>query len=289
MVEDFIADFEDYTHHIFCDSFFSGLPTAEKLTEAKQKFTICCQANRPTFLWTKQLHTGLAEKGDIQYTCHPTKDILAVSWLDNNKVNILTNTVSEPTRIMTCKVKNLGNKRIMRIKSLPNVVMDYRKGMGCVDRANSRSNRYRFHHRVRKWPRAAFFGLLQMMITDAWLIYKTARNITFPRKAYLLELIDVLALPTRKRKRPCTKTPKDRCASLPHMPIIVKPEKRGTCQYCEMHVEPGKRAPRGNCTNVCLACSDKEKHLVYLHVNKPCFALWHGVDLSSLPYAKELN
>jgi len=49
LVADFAKALEETGHHIYCDSFFSGLPTAEALSKAKQQFTMCCQANRPTF------------------------------------------------------------------------------------------------------------------------------------------------------------------------------------------------------------------------------------------------
>jgi len=83
LVADFAKALEETGHHIYCDSFFSGLPTAEALSKAKQQFTMCCQANR-------------------QWARHPEKDILAVSWLDNNKVNILTNSVPKPKTIRCC-------------------------------------------------------------------------------------------------------------------------------------------------------------------------------------------
>lgn len=287
-MRDFTSELEQNGHHIYCDSYFSNLGTAEALAEAKHKFTICCQANRPASIWSKKLHTGLHEKGDIQWTSHPSKEILAVSWQDNNKVNILTNTVSEPHTVLRCKMKSLGERRVFRIKSVPDVVVDYRTGMGCVDRANAKSNRYMMKHRVRKWPRAAFFGLLQMMITDAWLIYKCSRNNDVDRKLYLKMLIDELAMPTRKRKRLRSRGLGQAKKKLPHMPILVKKELRGTCLYCEQQARAAnKKVTYGNCLYVCLACSKEQKAQIYLHTNKE--ALWHGVDLSSLDYAKELN
>ena len=290
----FVCALEQESHHIYCDSFFSGLPTAEALVAAKQRFTICCQANRPTFLWSKCLHTQLKEKGDIRWTSHPEKEILAVSWHDNNKVNILTNDVPEPKFTIRSKLKNLGNRRVLRIKSIPNVVMDYRTGMGCVDRTNSRSNRYIFPHRVRKWPRSAFIGLLQMMITNSWLIFKFSRNDDgVTRKKYLKRLIEALATITRKRRRTRSRWPEQDEGGgqrRPHVPIHVKPELRGTCMYCEAQAKAkNEKIAYGNCTSVCFACSEQQKSLVYLHTAKACFALWHGVDLSSLPYAKKFN
>jgi len=166
LVSDFAEGLEQNWHCIYCDSYFSGLATAEALDKAKQLYTMCCQANRPGHLWTKRLHRNLKEKDDLQWTSHPTKEILAVSWMDNNKVNILTNTVPKPTRVLKARVKNLGRTSVFRIKSIPDVVQDYRMGMGSVDHTNAKSNRYRFPHRLCKWTRAAFFGVLQMMVTE---------------------------------------------------------------------------------------------------------------------------
>jgi len=231
------VELEDNWHHIYCDSYFSGVPTAEAIDDANQKFTICCQANRPTFLFSKCLHYGLDKKGDINWSSHPTKEILALSWRDNSRVNILTNAFSQPKTILKCKVKNLGQKRVTKIKSLPDVVADYRVEMGCVDRANARSNRYRFPHRVRKWPRAAFFGLLQMVSTNSWLIFKNAqREPDLTRKNYLKKLITAMAHPIRKRKRSFIQQARPGGVAEParlHVPVlVVRKFPRDLCQVC---------------------------------------------------------
>jgi hypothetical protein len=93
-----------------------------------------------------------------------------VSWFDNRVVNFLSNfTGSQPLG----EVRRWNKKDGCYVQvPCPAIVQKYNKHMGGVDLLDSLIGLYRTKIKSKKWYLRVFFHLLDMMIVNAWLLYR---------------------------------------------------------------------------------------------------------------------
>lgn len=97
-------------------------------------------------------------------------DVSIVSWKDNKIVNLASTFAGQKpeTEVRRWDKQNSRNVNIKR----PNVVGEYNRHMGCVDLLDSIMGIYKIRLRSKRWHMRLFYHYLDLMIANAWLLYK---------------------------------------------------------------------------------------------------------------------
>ena len=96
--------------------------------------------------------------------------VTAISWLDNRMV-LLSSTYAgcDPVK----KIKRFDFKTKTKIEiDCPDIVSEYNKNMGGVDKFEMLMSLYRCDYKSKKYYRRIFFWCINLCIVNSWLIYK---------------------------------------------------------------------------------------------------------------------
>ena len=222
--------------------------------------------------------TGLA-KGSKEVCWRRSADgkLLAMCYADRKHVCLLST-------IHKAEERNIVRKGSQTIWH-PAVVDDYNKNMKAVDLADEQMRNYELHRRSLNWPRKLFFHLLNMAITNAYLLYVKAMRGESKHLCHLdfrakvaADLI-VEGIPT------AAWTP-------PKLSGLVVPNE---ARFLERHfpepvpVQEGKRRHRkcGLCKvkNTTMRCRDCQKFLCAW----PCFKVFHTAGLTVVEEKQHYN
>lgn len=148
--------------------------------------------------------------GDI-HSCRNGQTVV-VSWKDKRQVHMLSTRHKGSSSHMTLVNSKWPNKPPIR---KPDVVIDYIKHMGGVDRSDHFVSSYQFMRRTRKWYRKMFFWLLEVAIINSFLLFQEVQTAAgnrnpLTRAQFRKKLVTSLTsekartrlVPARKRGRP---------------------------------------------------------------------------------------
>lgn len=111
------------------------------------------------------------KRGDTVF--RQRNNLLAMKWVDKRDVCMLT-TKHGPTMTVTNKQDRDGNQIIK-----PTCVLDYNAHMGGVDTSDQMVKYYNFTRKTLKWWVKLFFHLINLAVTNAYLLYR--KHNTNPR------------------------------------------------------------------------------------------------------------
>ena len=101
------------------------------------------------------------QPGDLQVRTRG--DLTAILWRGKRDIHILTNIQDPPEE---------GNFRDSNGKAIKlQIVADYNRHMGYVDKGDRMANSYSINHRVWKWTKKLFFHLFDLAILNSCLIF----------------------------------------------------------------------------------------------------------------------
>lgn len=155
---------EGVGHKLFMDNHFSSPILFDDLLERKINSCGTVRYNRrglPQEINPKQLKL---RRGDI--VTRVRGNLCVLRWKDKRDVFLLTNMHSPPAE------GNFVDEHYNAIK--PQVIEDYNKHMGYVDKADRMANSYGISRRTWKWTKKLFFHLLDITILNSFLLHKTA-------------------------------------------------------------------------------------------------------------------
>jgi hypothetical protein len=105
-----------------------------------------------------------------QVGTHKNQHLKCVQWYDNKVVTLLSTFAgSQPLRKVQRFFKTDNTRKEM---NCPNIVQVYNKHMGGMDLLDSLLGLYRIHIRSKKWYHRLFFHMLDVIISNAWLLYR---------------------------------------------------------------------------------------------------------------------
>lgn len=111
------------------------------------------------------------KKGDI--IAFRNHELLAMKWMDKRVVSMLSTAHKGSKQdVSIVAPKNPANDPILK----PNVIVDYTKHMGAVDRADHYISSYQFMRRSKKWYRKVFFWLLEVSIVNSYLLHSAMQK-----------------------------------------------------------------------------------------------------------------
>ncbi|XP_072400321.1 uncharacterized protein [Diabrotica undecimpunctata] len=151
--------------------------------------------------------------------------------------------------------------------------------MGGVDTANALMGFYKSPHKAKRWYFAMFAYILDVCVTNAWLLYRIdckALNIKFtPLKKFRLEIAKALCQVGKgsRRRRPSlcqAGFPKIRC------PVVERPNdlaRLDSYAYWPIHTTKGRcrYCIKGTCRLKCKKCDAR----LCLTEEKNCFKAFH--------------
>lgn len=170
-----IDKWPDIRFHLFFDNFFSSPILFERLHEKGLGGTGTVRENRIPNLIIKDTKILKKEKrGAFDFAKIRDKNIIFIKWNDNNVVTF-GSTVSGIAPANLVKRYSQKEKKYVYIDQ-PQVVQQYNKNMGGVDRSDQNIAQYRVNIRGKKWYFSMISHCVDMALTNAWHIYKKGGN-----------------------------------------------------------------------------------------------------------------
>lgn len=227
--------------HIYTDRYYTSPELANELLKIGCYLTGTVMTNRVGLPPGMKATGKKMKKGDI---CSKRKgSTLVLSWRDKRAVHMLS-TFSKGSKSNMTNVPSKWPNKPPTLK--PDVIIDYTKHMGGVDRSDHFISSYQFMRRTKKWYRKLFFWLLEVAIIDAYILYQELQK-TFNKKPMthrefrttlvkrlVAEKVAVDRPKARKRGRPAQGPPNQRLDGKPHF-MDRKEKGSKKCVVCASH------------------------------------------------------
>lgn len=237
--------------HVFTDRYYTGYELAMELLKLGYHLTGTVMLNR------KGLPPSTKKKNAIKLAKHEVrayrKDdcVLVLLWKDKRTVSMLSTYHNSSNQVVVRNAK--GKER--EIVTKPTVVCEYNKHMGGVDLADHLLSSYSFTRRSVKWWRKMFFWLLEVAVTNSFILYNT-QNRPVKHRQYRRELVkqlvgDVRNKESRKRGRPSSSDKEERLNCRPHFIYANQQSKSKDCAVCSDRKVKGGRKETVYFCNTC--------------------------------------
>ncbi|XP_058792504.1 piggyBac transposable element-derived protein 4-like [Phymastichus coffea] len=254
-------------HHMFTDRYYTSYILAEELLKLKCHLTGTILTNRK-HLPEQIKRIKFGKKSIVAYR---KKNTLILAWKDKRVVTCLTNW------------NNAGMTRVKRILrggvevtvKKPNVIIDYTKHMGGVDRADQYASTYCFLRKSLKWWRKLFFWGLEICLINSYILYKTTKEQRSERPLNHLQYLKTLVKQLtgdfhQPRDRASTSTAESDNIRLNGKLHSILTGVRKDCKVCSRRSKPGKRHQT---TYYCDTCPDKPG----MHLGS-CYLKYHTMQ-----------
>jgi hypothetical protein len=212
---------ENFAAHISFDNFFSSYDLLQYLYEHGIHSTATTRTDRLGMPVLVKKPTGVSNSEAImkkqslklkrlqrgQYKWRVRNNVGFVAWRDTKIVTVLS-TAFHPKMTTTCqRTQKDGSKKSF---SCPVSVLQYTKRMGGVDRFDQQKAVYELGRRSKKWWKRLFYFLLDVAITNAYILYSNNSRVHNPLSQKLFRLVLARALIDNLtfRKRKFSSTPK---------------------------------------------------------------------------------
>lgn len=253
--------------HVFTDRYYSSPELSRELLKMNCLHTGTVMTNRVGLPVGLKQHQKRLKRGDM--FSMRKGNTLVVSWKDKRVVTMISTKHKGSNKYKTNVESKWPNQPSI---DKPNVVLDYTKHMGAVDRSDHFISNYQFLRKSKKWYRKMFFWLLEICIINSYLLYKEVQltNNKKPMKhadfrySLIKELVaEKTAEPTpRKRGRQPNGPPEQRLDGKQH--FMGRKQKAVRCVVCS------KKGQRRETIYYCKTCHSNPS----LHPDE-CFEQYH--------------
>ncbi|XP_012939283.1 piggyBac transposable element-derived protein 4-like [Aplysia californica] len=264
LVTTLMARYMDKGHVLFMDNFYSSPSLFATLQGALTGAVGTVVESRRDFPAELKRANLILKKGDDP-VFYRSNDMVAVSWHDTKRVNLLS----------TVHTNNTVHKRI-RAKDAPGgyrsvdkpVIADtYNSFMGGVDHFDQLMKNYAYPHRNYKWYHALYHYLKDLSLVNGCILMVRDGHST-SAKDFRKSVVDALIRPhmiRRQNDRHQTNNAVDRlnAAAFGHFPAkFADPKHRPVCKVC------ASVKKRAQCRHYCPTCN------VALCIDN-CFRIYH--------------
>ncbi|CAK9816518.1 PiggyBac transposable element-derived protein 4 [Anthophora quadrimaculata] len=249
-------------HHMYTDRYYTSYLLAQELAKLKCSLTGTILRNRKK-LPAEIKKPKFSTKSTVAYRRGNT---LVLGWKDKRVVTCLI--TKGDTGMTMVKRITRGGVDIMIKK--PNIVLNYIKYMGGVDRADQYASSYCFLRKSLKWWRKLFFWGMEISLVNSYLLYKLEKTKRGEKPLshlrFLKTLVEQLRGPYRQQREQASTSHSDEIRLNGKLHVILKGPKRD-CKVCSDRSTP---AGRRETSYYCDTCPDKPRmHLGY------CFTKYH--------------
>ena len=164
VVTSLLSNVKEPNHKVTFDNFFSSIPLLEDLQTKKILACGTIRANRKGL--PKLIEDKKMKRGDFDYRSTPY-GISVYKWMDSKPVHFISNYHGDT--LTTVERKKYDGSRVT--VQCPDVVKDYNEHMGGVDKHDAARQCYGSDRKSTKWWHRLFFGLLDMALVNAHILY----------------------------------------------------------------------------------------------------------------------
>ena len=267
--------FRHKSHQVFCDNYFSSPELFDRLLEhgIYACGTVRCdRVEFPLDLRGQKLQRG-------RHMFRQRGSLSAIVWQDKRQVNVLS-TLTTPNE--TVSIQRREKDGTQTTLSCPTAITTYNRYMAGVDKGDQLRQYYRLRMKFMKNYKYIFFFLLDVAITNAYILYTKfspadkKQKLKDFRLSLAQELIGDYCGRMRIGRPRLLTTPHPQ--PLPHQPSHF-PQKRiqkRKCAYCSGYRNPPcRRESRwfcGDCDGHPTLC------LTGTSDDDDCWRLWHSTD-----------
>nr|XP_039267455.1 piggyBac transposable element-derived protein 4-like [Styela clava] len=259
-------------YHVFCDRLYTSLDLADHLHNKRTYLTGTIRANRSGI--PAQIKAN--KKGIISMR---SGKILLQNWIDKRQV-IMISTYYRGDELIRKKMKTSE-----KIVEKPLAVEEYNQYMGGVDLSDQNTSYYNFSRKSELWWKKMFFWLLEICVTNSYLLYKQSRpeqrgknpSLLSFRQDLVPDLVDLGRehFPRQQRERPLSSTP-GLHPSKGYFHVQKKREPGQRARECKFCSERRKNGRRKDTRYYCDTCQGKPG----LHPGD-CFSAYHIQSLNN--------
>lgn len=234
---------------IIVDRFFMSVDLLKKLPHALVGTCMSNRKNVPAI-------DGKLQRGQSSAKC--TDDgIICFKWQDTKEVLVMSNCHTGSISTADRRLKD-GTKKTF---DCPDAIVFYNKMMGGVDKADQYSTVYDIDRKSNKWWKRVFHRLLQMSVSNSWIIYQELKGKKSPQIDFLTslqnQLIEIGRSKTENVYKPGRGRPpkkKKFLVAINHQPISVGSRRR--CAFCASKKKETRTIYACNTCNVplCILC-----------------------------------
>ena len=272
VVEKIVEPLQHKGHILYFDNFYTSIPLLKSLRKKEIRCTGTIRENR---IRNKELVNGFkkSQEGDVKfYTNSPDQDLMLTMWKDKRRIYFLSN-----HRDSSIDTEEIEEGDAMRIVQTPSVRNHYIKKCRGVDLANHLYNTFRYDHTQRKWWMTIFEEIMQITLSNIYIIHNYLSKKPLKRLEFHLEIIRYLAYDV-PLGRPLKLT--HYCDWVPQKKKII--EEIGIGNTNNIKKDFRLRCKKFNCNKksdlYCVGCSTKN-NIVALCV-PDCFNAYHSLSLS---------
>ena len=272
LVFDLLQKYLNKNYCVYFDNFYSSFKLMDDLDS--NKTYACGTLRKGRAQLPVEFENAKLDVGDAIY--RKRNNTLAVHWKDKRDVLCLS-TFHAP-----------GEQVVQRFSgevTKPNIICEYNKYMGGVDKLDQFLSYYTLCRKSAKWWKKVFFRLLELCLVNAMCVYnakhprfaESRRSHQKFREALIYELIQPLINkkdqeePNRNADTPENRPVKRRTVSSTRLKgkhYSSKAETRRKCSLCAYQVNPATGKRRDTKTyNFCKKCN--------VHVCGKCFKAFH--------------
>jgi hypothetical protein len=170
-----IEDFNVIGHCIYADNWFTTLDLVKELTDQQIGYIGTLRKNR---VQDKNLKSLKVKKHEYKFYKNTTNEnIMLTYYHDRSLVKTLSN----------CVEPELDEDK-------PKAVSLYNKNVRGVDLSNFYCSTYRYNHRCKKWWKRGFYYLIELALTNSFIIYKHFNPKTKHREFVFRIALDLINL-----------------------------------------------------------------------------------------------
>lgn len=239
IVKTFISDLEFSYRKVYFDNYFTTPSLLDYLYKKGIYATGTVRINRKNMPRDFCNSTNKLERGEYEYII--SKNIILFKWMDKKLVFLLSN-FHDPNsyQIIRRKGKN-GAKEDLQC---PELIIDYNKYMGGVDRADQRKESYSLDRKSKRFWLRIFFSFLNVTLSNAFILFKDRTNSSLTYLKFLSSITTSLIEENKIRKcsSPGVNSNKKKNKTFgrkiqfgfknnnePHLPIVGI---QGKCAFC---------------------------------------------------------
>ena len=272
-----VENFQGKGHHLYMDNFYTSPTLFFSLWDVGIGACGTLRCNRIGVATSIKNPPTKLKKGDI--ISEKKENLMFLKWKDKREVTLLTTLHDDATIMKRRRTSSVvgGYEEIVK----PQAIEQYNKYMGGVDKLDQYLSYYNFNRRTKKWWRKAFLSLLDISITNAYILYshsvQEGRKMTLIQfriqlaKELLMETSQTVLPPSSSRIRTFQQSslPPSACLTERHFPDKLPSRSNG---------QPGQR----NCVVCSSKCGRPRKTTTYFCKKcgvglcvVPCFELYH--------------
>lgn len=281
-----VPKYENY--RIYFDNYYTTLPLLVELAKNGIHTVGTVRRNRlPNCKLPTEMELKKEKRGTVvEYvTSIDQIDIVTVSWKDNKLVNLIsTFTGKNPMKTIQRFDKQINE---MVTLDCPDIVKEYNRFMGGVDKTNSLIGRYKIKMKSRKWYIRIFYHLLDVSLVNAWVLCKRASieremEDTLPLLDFRLQVAETLckigtATITTRKGRPSkmentTEVKRQRISATHYPSTDIRLDNYA---HWPVWTAERQRCKNPTCSSLTFVICDKCKINLCFQKNRNCYKEFH--------------